>query len=245
MTTSEIANIVGIHPNTVRLYEELQLISKPKRKHNGYRVFTELHVLQFKVARLAFEVEVLQNGLRKQAVNIIKACAKCDFDKALQLTFNYLLKIDKEKKNAENAIQIVEQIIAGKIQDCNLCLTIKQTANYLNITVDTLRNWELNGLIKIKRKNNGYRIYTNEDIQILTIIKSLRCANYSLSAILRMLNIISNNPQANIREAIENSKSDDIITACDNLLTSLDHAKQNAKKICTLLLELKKINPPF
>ena len=63
-STSEIAGIIGIHPNTVRLYEELHLITPPKRKDNGYRVFTELQVDQFINARLAFQVEILQNGLR-------------------------------------------------------------------------------------------------------------------------------------------------------------------------------------
>ena len=46
--TSEIAKIIGIHPNTVRLYEELELIPKPDRMPNGYRVFTDLHIEQFR-----------------------------------------------------------------------------------------------------------------------------------------------------------------------------------------------------
>ena len=34
-STSQIARIVGLHPNTVRLYEEWGLIQKPERKKNG------------------------------------------------------------------------------------------------------------------------------------------------------------------------------------------------------------------
>ena len=37
--TSEIAALIGVHPNTVRLYEELELIPKPERLPNGYRVY--------------------------------------------------------------------------------------------------------------------------------------------------------------------------------------------------------------
>ena len=59
--------------------------------------------------------------------------------------------------------------------------------------MDTLRNWEMNGLLKIKRKENGYRVYDNEDINKLKIIRSLRCANYSLSSILRMMNAVFQN----------------------------------------------------
>ena len=70
--TIDIARRIGIHVNTVRLYEKCALIPKPDRLPNGYRVFTDLHIEQFKLARAALRVEVLQNGLRKQAVNIIK-----------------------------------------------------------------------------------------------------------------------------------------------------------------------------
>ena len=34
----------------------------------------------------------------------------------------------------------------------------KETADYLHITIDTLRNWELHGLFTVKRSQNGYRI---------------------------------------------------------------------------------------
>lgn len=74
--TSKIAKIIGIHSNTVRLYENLELISKPKRLTNGYRVFDDFHIEQFKFARTALKVEVLQNRLREQSINIIKLFAK-------------------------------------------------------------------------------------------------------------------------------------------------------------------------
>jgi DNA-binding transcriptional MerR regulator len=64
--TAEVASIIGIHPNTVRLYEKLGLIPRVKRQENGYRIFTEKHVEQMKLARLAFKVELIQNGLRKK-----------------------------------------------------------------------------------------------------------------------------------------------------------------------------------
>lgn len=34
-STSQIAEIAGLHPNTVRLYEEWGLIQKPERKKTG------------------------------------------------------------------------------------------------------------------------------------------------------------------------------------------------------------------
>ena len=35
-STSQIAKIAGLHPNTVRMYEQWELIQKPARKQNEY-----------------------------------------------------------------------------------------------------------------------------------------------------------------------------------------------------------------
>jgi len=235
--TSQVAQIFGIHPNTVRLYEELGLIPKPERQENGYRVFTDIHIEQFRLARTALKVEVLQNGLRKQAIDIIKTSATGNLIEAENLAKGYLRQIKREQRNAEEAIEIVMQLLSAEEQETDkLRLTRKETADYLQITMDTLRNWELNGLVTVKRKQNGYRVYTDEDIKRLKIIRSLRCANYSLSAILRMLNELSRDPLADIEEAIDTPKeTDDIISVCDKLLTSLRRAEENAEDMLVLL----------
>lgn len=240
--TSEIAHCIGIHPNTVRLYEELGLIPKPERKENGYRIFTDFHMEQIKFARIALKVEVLQNGLRKQAIAIIKASALGNFNKAIRLTDHYLQQIRDEQRNAEEAIAITEKLLLGDSQEIGTTfLTRKETADYLQISIDALRNWEMNGLLTVKRKQNGYRIYTDEDIQRLKIIRSLRCGNYSLSAILRMLNTLSQNPEADIRQVIDTPKeNDDIISVCDKLLTSLHYAERNAEIMLAHLEKMKK-----
>lgn len=250
--TSEIAQHAGIHPNTVRLYEKLGLIPKAHRRANGYRVFTDLHMDQIICARTALKVEVLQNGLRKRAIEIIKTSASGDITKAIWFTQHYALQIRGEQKNAEDAIAITEKLLSdggSKAAIDTWALTRKQTADYLQVSVDTLRNWEMNGLLSIKRRKNGYRIYSHEDIRRLKIIRSLRCANYSLSAILRMLNALSGNPEANIQQVIDTpGEHDDIITVCDKLITSLQHAGRHAEILLDLLRKMKKkygSNPPL
>lgn len=246
--TAEIANSIGIHANTVRLYEELGLIPKPERGQNGYRIFTDLHLEQMKLARTALKVEVLQNGLRKRAVEIIKTSAAGDFDKAIDLAGRYLKQIKTEQRNAEEAIKIAEQLLTGKDAETAAAsnqgmaagsedtdrdsMTRKEASQYLGVSMDTLRNWEMNGLLSVKRMRNGYRFYTGEDIRRLKIIRSLRCANYSLSSILRMLHALKGNPEVNIREIINTpGKNEDIISVCDHLLTSLKFAEKNAERL--------------
>lgn len=238
--TAEIAAIIGIHPNTVRLYEKLELIPKPMRQPNGYRVFTDFHIQQFQLARIAFQIEVLQNGLRKKIVEMVKASAKGDFDTALTLTQEYLEQLQKERVNAEEAITIVKQILCCKPQESKHYLKRKEVSEYLNISMDTLRNWEMNGLLTVKRKLNGYRIYTDEDLQRLKIIRSLRCANYSLDAILRMLQQLSYDPNVDIRKALNTpNANDNIIAVCDKLIISLSAAENNALKMLHMLKEMK------
>lgn len=239
--THEIAKFIGVHPNTVRLYEDIGFIEKPQRLDNGYRVFTQIHIDQMKIARLALKGELLQNGLRKKAVNIIKLTAKRNFDKAILETNNYIDMLKNETTNAIEAIRIVEEIIEGfNSYDKTINFTRKEAANFLNITVDTLRNWELNGLITVKRKENGYRIYDSQDIKQLKVIRSLRCANYSLSAILRLLNNISKQENVNVTQVLNTPDSnEDIISVCDKLLVSLKNTKIDAETILKLLSDMK------
>lgn len=75
-STSQIAKIVGVHPNTVRMYEEWELLQVPERKKNGYRIFTDIHIDQFHLAKKAFQIEVLQAGLRKKIIAVVKYAAK-------------------------------------------------------------------------------------------------------------------------------------------------------------------------
>ncbi len=254
-STSDIARIIGIHANTVRLYETCGLIPRPERKENGYRVFTDLHLEQFRLARAALQVEVLQNGLRKRAVQIIMVSAAGDYERAARLTREYMIQVDMETAHAEEAIGITKEILSASDKesvsgkDCpgpETVYTRKEAARSLGVTIDTLRNWELNGLFTIKRRENGYRVYTEEDMRRLKIIRSLRCANYSLSAILRMLHSLSSDPEADIRKVIDTpDEGDDIITACDKLLTSLSEAKKNACYVAEQIEKMKKMKPTF
>ncbi len=238
--TSEVARIIGIHPNTVRMYEELELISKPIRKDNGYRVFTDIHIDQFKLARTAFQIEVLQNGLRKKIIEIVKKSALRHFDDAIRLINDYILSIQNEIENANESVNIVNRLLQGTITEKTSTLKRKEVSDNLGITMDTLRNWEMNGLLKVKRKENGYRVYTEEDIQKLKIIRSLKCANYSLSAILRMLNELSKNKNANIHQILDSpDENEDVISVCDKLIASLNSAKENAEIIECMLFDMK------
>ena len=218
--TSTIAKEFNIHPNTVRFYEEIGFLPQIPRKENGYRLYNQIHYEQLKLIRIGLKSELLQNGLRKQVIDIIKASAKGEFDEALELA----------RKHLENNSKTY---------------TRKQLADYLELTIDTLRNWELNGLLRIKRKENGYRVYNEDDIKRIKIIRSLRCVNFSLSAILRLLRNLDNDNNVDIKHIIDTPKeNEDIVSVCDKLLTSLENAEDECNKMIIQIKKMKKINPP-
>lgn len=247
-TTSQIAKTIGVHPNTVRIYEELGLIPKPLRKANGYRVFSNVHIDQFKLARTAFQIEVLQSGLRKRMIEVVKLSAKGQYDDAIALTNAYINITEFEIANANEAVEITNTLLQSSFQENATLLKRKEVSDVLGISMDTLRNWEMNGLLNIKRKENGYRVYDYEDIKKLKIIRSLRCANYSLSSILRMMNAILKNGSTDTKQVLNTPNgNEDIVSVCDKLIISLSTAKKNAEKIIDKLFEMKSKypNPPL
>lgn len=242
-STGQIAKIVGLHPNTVRMYEEWGLIQKPERKKNGYRVYNDVHIKQFELARKAFQIEVLQAGLRSRIVNAVKLSALYRFDEAIELTREYIRIAEQEAENAKEAAGICEILYQQRPEAYDAVYNRAQAAKKLGLTIDTIRNWEMNGLLTVKRKQNGYRVYDSNDINRLKIIRSLRCANYSLSAILRMLKKYDNGMDKNNILNILNTPEDeeDIVSACDRLIDSLEKAIKNAYEVISILTELKQM----
>jgi DNA-binding transcriptional MerR regulator len=234
--TNEIAHLIGVHPNTVRFYEEVGFLTPPERLANSYRVFTELHLKQMELARLALRAEVLQNGLRKEAVEVIHLCAALDFDRAIQSAREYEAMLTRETENAKAAIVSVEAMLNGKREPDGVSLKRREAAEKLEVTVDTLRNWELNGLITVKRRENGYRVYDASDLERLNIIRTLRCANHSLSAILRLMNYLEQNEAAPVEKILNTpSEQEDIVSVCDRLILSLENTHKDAAEMQPLL----------
>lgn len=242
-TTSALARQAGIHANTVRFYEDIAFLTKPERKPNGYRVFTDVHVFQLKLIKLALHGEILKEGLRSEATKIIQTTAIGQYNDAIAQTVCYLAHLRRASENAEEAIRITAGLLAkGSVLSNNdvLRLTRSEAAETLGVTIDTLRNWERNGLIAIPKRENGYRAYGEKELKELRIIRTLRCAGYSLSAILRMMNAAFHGKLEDLRLVIDTpEETDDIVSACDRLLTSLTISIQDGLQMLQLLEEMK------
>lgn len=117
-----------------------------------------------------------------------------------------------------------------------------EAARIIGIHPNTVRLYEKLSLIpKPEREANGYRIFTDEDIRRLKMIRCLRRAQYSLEAILRMLGQLSHNPDADLRAALNTPRqSEVIVSVCDRLIVSLTRAEYNARDIMGMLREMKR-----
>lgn len=125
----------------------------------------------------------------------------------------------------------------------NKSYSTKQIADLIGIHVNTVRFYENIGFLsKPVRKQNGYREYN--DLHLLEC-KLIRLANYSLVAILRLLNSLDDPKENNLKvEYVLNtpSEEEDIISVCDQLIVSLENTYQDALTIDDLLLNIKKLN---
>lgn len=237
--TSDIARKTGLHPNTIRFYEEIGFLTKTARLPNGYRVFTPLHLEQVRFCRLALRAEVLQNGLRNAAVAIIRLCAECRFSEASQETERYISQIDREIAFAKAAIHTVEHLLTQVPSHDIQPRKRSEAAQALGITQETLRNWERNGLVSIRRLQNGYRVYSAGDMERLLIIRTLRCANYSLSAILRLTGALEKSREIPVLDALNTpGEQEEIVSVCDHLLYSLSLAREDAQEMLSRIPQM-------
>ena len=227
--TKEIATLVGVHPNTVRIYEEWCFISPVPRQANGYRIYSDIHLFQLMVARTLFRCEIVQGDIRKRARAIVYTCGQENFAKAEELTIDYLTNLEREYVHALSATKVVEKWLREDPTVSTRTYSRTEVALLLDITSEAVRNWERNGLITVPRLDNGYRAYGERELEQLRVIRSLRSAHYSINAILRLLKQIQQ-PSPDIF-AILNTPTDeeDIVSVTDQLGKSLLDAIAGAK----------------
>jgi len=236
-STSHVAAKIGVHPNTIRFYEETGLLPEIPRAKNGYRVFDDRHLAQLRLLRTAFRAEIISDRLRQEAYEIVKVAATDDARAAYRRAERYKEHLKEEQEKAEEAIRITQSILADTTRhdDRPEFCGRRQAAEALGITVDILRDWERNGLLPTLRTSIGRRHYGAKEMNRLRIIHTLRNAHYSMMSILRMLNRLDGG-NTNIRETIDTpGEEEDIICAADRYISALEMAENDASEMLNML----------
>ena len=242
LRTSDIADALGVHVNTIRLYELWGFLPAIPRDPNGYRHYSAAHLEQARLARLVLQWPYLND--KALLLDLVKRAAVGDLGKAMELAYQYLARVRVEHTFAEAAVAFLERWAAGHLLDtrCEL-VTISEAAQQLNVTVDVLRNWERNGLIDVPRDPaNHYRRYGTTEFGRLRVIRTLIQADYSQMAILQMLRQVDTANTANLRAALDLPPDETAIYAiADRWLSTLAELEQRAQATIRqlgLLIEL-------
>lgn len=233
-STSEIAGIMGIHPNTVMLYEKWGYIAPVQRKKNGYRVYTETHLEQMKLVRMALRSEMIKYYMRFEVKNIIRTAAKGDLRKALELCGEYLTHIQNEKKNELKVMKVIQEIVkSDSREEKNISLSRNGAAKLLGVSINVIINWERYGLLEVPKSKNGYRVYRENEIKLLRVIKVLRQENYSTQCIGKMLKKLKTNSKG--KDQLLSKETEDSVYS---FLSSLSDVESNTKEMIGYIGEL-------
>ncbi len=233
--TQEIARLVNVHSNTVRLYEEWSFISSVPREQNGYRRFSEVHLLQMQIARLAFRQEFIQNDLRRRATRLVRLSGKEKFSEALKEAQSYLQHLRGEHRNTLQAIESVGHLLKVTANSF-ITYTHHEMSKKLQLSEETLRNWERNGLYEIARDNRNRRIYTEKDFYKLLIIRTLRSAHFSIASIRNLFDKYIQDQQLDIGYILNSPRfTEDFLHVTDQLELNLRRAMKDVEEIIALL----------
>jgi len=238
LRTSDIAEAVGVHSNTVRLYEEWGFLPPIPRSRSGYRLFTQDHLDQMRLARTALRGPWPGKKIKEAAVSMVRQAAGGDLGGALEKAYRYQTLVGAERVQAESAAAMLERWARGAPADAtDQRLRIGQVARLLGVSADMLRNWERNGLIDVPRDpHSGYRAYGAEEIGRLRVIRTLARAKYSQMAILRMLLRLDSGERDGLRQALDTPRPDeDVYVATDRWLSTLSELEERAQSLIAQL----------
>jgi len=242
LRTSDLARAVGIHPNTVRRYVDRGLLPPVTRSPAGYRRFTERHLDCLHLVRLVYNDQYPGRTIRASGSRMVQAAVEDDWGGTLELAYLHLALIHSEQAQADAAATLLERWARGtpvETQDF-VSLQIGQVAQLLGVTIDMLRNWERNGLLKVPRDpHNGYRRYGPAEISRLRVIRMLSRAGYSLMAILRMLLQLDQGSTTDLRHALDTPRPDeDVYSASDHWISTLHQQEELAQRAIALIEEV-------
>lgn len=241
--TTDLARAVGVHPNTVRRYEEWGLIPPVERSPSGYRLFTQRHLDCLRLSRMIYAAPYPGRGFRVLGNEIIQRAVRDDWQGALEKAHEHLLVVNAELEQANQAANLLEhwaQNMAGDSDDDETPVAIGEVSKRLGVSLDVIRNAERNGLITIPRNScNNYRLFGKKEIERLRIIRMLSKAGYSHMSILRMFIELDKGNTSDLKKTLDTPRADeDIFSAADHWLTTLREQEELAQRVIKLIEEI-------
>lgn len=253
-STSQIAEQVGIHPNTVRLYEKWGLISPVPRDANGYRRFTDRHLYQSRLCRCIFGYPYTTRAIRQAGNRIIRSASEWALPQCRTHTDEYLQVIQKEIALAMQTVANLEKWLdganheghseCGYVGETGVLYTRRQTAAILGTTVETVRNWERNAMVSSFQTGSNHEVlFDCFALDRMKIIRMLRSAGYSMFAIQRCLRQYDNGNRSIVLQTLDQpGTEEDLIMVGDRWRRALLELEAAAGRILPLLEEMETLH---
>jgi DNA-binding transcriptional MerR regulator len=240
-STIQVARAVGVHPNTVRLYEQWGFLRHIPRNISGYRLFTEADIDQMRFARTALHGGWPGHTMWRSALALVRQAATGDLKGAAQLAEAHLALAQEERVQAESVVTVLERWAQHRAADTQSpTCHIGAAARILGVSPDSVRGWERDGMVSVPRDVRGYRLFSQTEMDRLRIIRLLLRAGYSSMAVLRMLLRLDHGDTTNLRRNLDTPRDDeDPLSAADQWLTFLTEQEQRAH---SLVLMLQRVN---
>ncbi len=189
LLTGKTAEKVGVHPNTLRWYEEAGYLPPVPRSAAGYRRYSPGLVQLARIIKLSQPLLRMYGSIRKNTFTILTACREGEREKAADLTRLLVTQLEREHGLAIDALSILERWRRGEpAPKMQKMLYIGEAAHRTGLSRDQIINWERNGLCSFLRApDSAYRLFGEEELERLTVIRYCRTAGYSLTSIRRLL----------------------------------------------------------
>lgn len=194
----DIARKLDIGTSALRHYEDWGIVPPAKRKPNGYRTYTKEHEAYFKCIRAMYP------GFGMATVKkIMPLLQENKITEALWEVNKIQADLYQRKQLAIKALEILKPDNMERfLQKRNKrTYTIGEVEKEIDVPATTLRHWEKEGLITPARDSeNGYRMYTKEDIRRLLIIRTVQSSVFFLDAVRDILDKINHQSITEIRK---------------------------------------------
>jgi len=141
--------------------------------------------------------------------------------------------VEYEKARAVEAMSILDKWFKQKTGDNNKLVVIgrRLAAAEIGVSVDTLRNWERNGLFSVTRNDQNQLAFSEWDMEKIRVIRLLRNCGYTISSLLRVFGDeekLSEKPSLLL--SLPNNDAD-FFYVTDLFLDYLDEHSERAKRI--------------
>ncbi|WP_130860547.1 MerR family transcriptional regulator [Gracilibacillus phocaeensis] len=197
----DIAKKLDVGTSALRHYENWGIVPKAHRKENGYRVYSEVHEAYFQCIRAMYPGYGMSTVRR-----VMRLLQEEKYIEALWDVNAVQAELFERKQRADEALRILrpdqmQQFMASKKQ---AHYTIGEVEAELDIPATTLRHWEKEELITPQRNpENGYRLYTRQDMQRLLIIRTVQSSVYLLDIVRDILDKLHHRDLTDARKMVK------------------------------------------